>query len=358
MAIQNYEDYWKITNAFTNYNGQKFITTLKICISFIDEFSSEKYSELKYSRLQERILEVEDINLISIRKGINQLVKLGFINPYLKSYHALSIDYISAKTNTKRNTLLSKIVYSNSGFDKAVKKESRIKQLNFLIQILIEKGKLTKQEIIALMLVDIESYDQDYLADDNLHNYVETAINIGFIDRKYNQISYLTNLLGKLDNLVFINDELYFKDDAYQIFGEDLEQAIQNKRDPYLHRLYKNQLQEECQEIYKKSLCMLEKLSYPILIASHIKPFILSNQSEAYDPNNGLLLSRTADSLFDLKYISFTDGGKILFSKRISDDVKQFWKNYTLDPAILNENRKKYLSFHREMMFVLDSKFL
>ena len=28
MNFQNYEEYWKITNAFTDYNGNKFIDTL------------------------------------------------------------------------------------------------------------------------------------------------------------------------------------------------------------------------------------------------------------------------------------------------------------------------------------------
>ena len=101
---------------------------------------------------------------------------------------------------------------------------------------------------------------------------------------------------------------------------------------------------------------MLEKLTYPVLIASHIKPFIDSNEEEAYDADNGLLLSRTIDSLFDLKYISFTDEGKMLFSKRISDDVKQFWKNYTLGADILNDKRKKYLAYHRNLVKEIDTK--
>ena len=41
MSEQNYEEYWSLTNAFTDYNGDKFLTTLKICIDFIDEFKSE-----------------------------------------------------------------------------------------------------------------------------------------------------------------------------------------------------------------------------------------------------------------------------------------------------------------------------
>lgn len=353
MSQQNYEAYWKLTNAFTDYNGKKFLDTLAVCINFIDEYIGEEYSEEKYSRLQVEVEKVNPINLISIRKSINQLVKMGFINTFLLSYHPQAKEYVEARTNKKRETLLSKIIYSNSSFNRAVNNESSIKQINFLIQTLIEKGKLSKEEIIALMLVDIEAHKRPFITETELQEYVTEARKIGFIERKYNQVSYLYNILGKLDNLVFVKDDLYFKEAAQQIFGEDLT-TITKKRDPYLHRLYKNQLQEECEEIYGKPMCVLEKLAYPVLIASHIKPFIQSDDTEAYDPNNGLLLSRTIDSLFDLKYISFTDDGKMIFSKRISDDVKEFWKDYKLEPTILNDQRKNYLAFHRNLMTSID----
>ncbi|MBS1571419.1 MAG: HNH endonuclease [Bacteroidetes bacterium] len=353
MPMQNYEEYWKLTNAFTDYNGKKFLDTLAVCVDFIDEYKDELYSEEKYSRLQTEVEKLNPINLISIRKSINQLVKMGFINSFLLSYHPQTKEYIEARTNKKRETLLSKIIYSNSSFNRAVNNDSPIKQINFLIQTLIEKGKLSKEEIIALMLVDIEAHKKPFISEIELQKYVAEATKTGFIKRKYNQVGYLYNILGKLDDLVFVKDDLYFKEDAQQIFGEDLT-LITKKRDPYLHRLYKNLLQEECEEIYGKPLCVLEKLAYPVLIASHIKPFIQSNETEAYDPNNGLLLSRTIDSLFDLKYISFTDEGKMIFSKRISDDVKEFWKDYQLDPSILNIQRKNYLAYHRNLMSVID----
>ena len=354
MPQQNYEDYWKLTNAFTNYNGSKFLDTLKVCVDFIDTNIAEEYSESKYSRLQLEIEKVNPINLISIRKSINQLVKMGFINSFLVSYHPQTKDYINARTNRKRETLLSKIVYSNSSFNRAVNNESSIKQINFLIQTLIEKGKLSKEEIIALMLVDIEAQEETFLSNEDLKKYVKEAKDIGFLKRKYNQVGYLYNILGKLDDLVFVQEDLYFKEDAEQIFGEDL-RAITKKRDPYLHRLYKNQLQDECEEVYGNPMCVLEQLCYPVLIASHIKPFINSDENEAYDPNNGLLLSRTIDSLFDLKYISFTDEGKMIFSSRTSNDVKDFWKGYKLENTILNEQRKGYLAYHRNLMTEIDA---
>jgi predicted restriction endonuclease len=355
MQQQNYEEYWKLTNAFTNYNGRKFLDTLAVCIKFIDDYQTEEYSEEKYSRLQDEIYKVNPINHISIRKSINQLVKMGFVNSFLVSYHPQAKEYVEARTNKKRETLLSKIVYSNSSFNRAVNNQSSIKQINFLIQTLIEKGKLSKEEIIALMLVDIEAQKVTFLPENHLKKYVEEANDIGFLKRKYNQIGYLYNLLGKLDDLVFVREDLYFREDAEQIFGEDLK-AVSKRRDPYLHRLYKNQLQDECEEIYGNPMCVLEQLSYPVLIASHIKPFIESDENEAYDPNNGLLLSRTIDSLFDLKYISFTDDGTMLFSDRISEDVKHFWKDYKLENNILNDERKNYLAYHRNLMTERDAR--
>ena len=356
MAIQNYEDYWKLTNAFTDYDGNKFLDTLSVCINFIETYKDEEYSEEKYSRLQEELQRINPINLISIRKSINQLVKLGFIQPFLTSFHILSNEYISARTNNKRETLLSKIVYSNSSFKRAVNIDSNYREINFLIKTLIEYGSLSKDEIAGLMNVDMSTVNKDFLETEELENYTNFALNINFQQRKYNQINHFCNLLGKLDNLVFVEDKLYFKEDAQRIFGDDLAEQS-NARDPYLHRLYKNQLQDECEELFGTSICMVEKLAYPVLIASHIKPFILSDENESYDPNNGLLLSRTIDSLFDLKYISFTNDGDIIFSKRIDNDVKIFWSNYKLESNFLNDKRKSYLGFHRNLMSLNDARF-
>lgn len=347
MSPQIYEDYWQITNAFTDYNGKKFLDTLQVCIDFIDKYRNEPYSEIKYNRLQEMILEVNLINKISIRKSINQLVKMWFIEPYLISYHELSKEYLNSKTNKKREILLSKIIYSNSGFNKAVNKNSPTKQINFLIQTLIENGSLSKSEIIALMLVDIDNFHNTFLDKEELKDYVDEARKIWFVDRKYNQISYLINLLSKLDDLVVIWDDLYFKEDAEQNFEEIIKIS---GRDPYLHRLYKNQLKEESEELFWKVVCVVEKLDYPVIIASHIKPFIDSNKDEAYDPNNWLLLSRTLDSLFDLKYISFSDEWKILFSDKISFEIRDFWWNFKIDSKILNPKRIQYLRYHRDLV--------
>ncbi|MCP1660139.1 HNH endonuclease [Neisseria perflava] len=223
--------------------------------------------------------------------------------------------------------------------------------MNFLIQTLVEHplGKLSKEEILALMLVNITSYPKGFLNIDELSKYQQQAVELGFIKRKYNQIDYLWNLLKKLDNLTIVQNEVCFTEDAERVFGNYIE-ISSRKRDPYLHRLYKNQLQEESEEYFNGVKCMLEQLSYPVLIASHIKPFVDSNDQEAYDPNNGLLLSRTIDSLFDLKYISFNDDGTMLKSNQLATDVWNYWKNFKLPKEVLNPQRLEYLKYHRSLI--------
>lgn len=47
-----------------------------------------------------------------------------------------------------------------------------------------------------------------------MNDYFQQGIESGFIERKYNQISYLWNLLDKLDDLKRVGDDLYFAEDA------------------------------------------------------------------------------------------------------------------------------------------------
>ncbi len=350
MKVQNYEDYWSLTLAFTDFNGTKFLNVLQACVDFIDKHKTEEYSEEKYARLQNEIQVFAKIDLISIRKAINQLVKMGFIDSLLLGCHTNTLDYLKAKTNRKRNSLFSKIIYTNSSFNRSITNDSKIHQINFLIKTLVENGKLSKKEIIALMLVDIEAIKKGYLDKTELSFFESKAQLSGFIDRKYNQIGYLFNILSKLDDVVFVNDELYFTEDAKRIFGENLEVSTK-KRDPYLHLLFKNQLRDESFEYFKSEKCMVEKLAFPVLIASHIKPFIKSNDDEAYDPNNGILLSRNMDSLFDLGYITFDDFGNIISTKKLPQEIISHLKSYKLDVEFLNQKRKKYLAFHRKEVF-------
>lgn len=57
-----------------------------------------------------------------------------------------------------------------------------------------------------------------------------------------------------------------------------------------------------------------------VLVASHIKPWVQSDNIERLDMYNGLLLSATLDRLFDRGLIGFAADGRLIRSRRISDE--------------------------------------
>jgi hypothetical protein len=90
-----------------------------------------------------------------------------------------------------------------------------------------------------------------------------------------------------------------------------------------------------------------------LLIASHIKPWIDSNEIEKIDPKNGFMLTPTYDFLFDRGFITFTDDKKIQISPWLSKitcsrlSISQD-KKYPMLPV---EGRELYLDFHRRNIF-------
>lgn len=86
-----------------------------------------------------------------------------------------------------------------------------------------------------------------------------------------------------------------------------------------------------------------------LLVASHIKPWVESNNDEKLDPKNGLMLTPTYDRLFDQGFISFTDHREVLLSPWISGTI--YAKLGLVDgkrfPYLPVEGRELYLEYHR-----------
>jgi predicted restriction endonuclease len=83
--------------------------------------------------------------------------------------------------------------------------------------------------------------------------------------------------------------------------------------------------------------------------ASHIKPYKLCNEHEAFDINNGLLLAANVDALFDKHYISINNNKKLVISFLIANDHKllsQLHLSEDVFDLVLNENRMIYMTHH------------
>lgn len=89
-----------------------------------------------------------------------------------------------------------------------------------------------------------------------------------------------------------------------------------------------------------------------LFIASHIKRFVDSDTTEAYDVNNGLLLCANADALFDKHMITVDENKKLKFSFLLENNWQLKQKlllNQPIFELILNEKRMEYMAEHRNM---------
>jgi len=107
---------------------------------------------------------------------------------------------------------------------------------------------------------------------------------------------------------------------------------------------YRSKLLDEC------PFCPMTLVSDDrLLIASHIKPWSLSNDFEKTDPKNGFILTPTFDRLFDRGFLSFSNDKKTILSPFLSNMT--YSKLGISDGKIVSQlpinGREEYLEFHR-----------
>lgn len=182
----------------------------------------------------------------------------------------------------------------------------------------------------------------------------------------------------KAKNRYFSFDEFYFRNvkgnnmysrslDLYIEFLDSSELIFSKRVLPEIEKLvFDNMLTETEKESiilsrrgqgkYRESLIKIwGKCSisgYPdfrMLVASHIKPWNKSDNTERIDPFNGLLLLPTYDKLFDLGLISFSERGDILISEQLKDySLLSLSNNIRIT---VNINHLKYLDYHNSLIF-------
>ena len=86
-----------------------------------------------------------------------------------------------------------------------------------------------------------------------------------------------------------------------------------------------------------------------LLVASHIKPWRVSDSNQRLDPYNGLLLLPNLDKVFDLGYITFQEQGEIVISDML-ESPKALGISLSMFLKIKPEH-KEYMAFHRDEVF-------
>lgn len=365
--IEVYEDYWKFTAAWTDIYGQKFANGLKIIVNYIDQNkealqenareNDDFYGSPLYTNLQNKIVTMADFKgsdaSLSARKAINMFVKIGFIYPLLLGYHPMVKQFMNEKDKERKRIVYSKIFYENSSLASDVTIDNRnLKHISFFLRTLDKNRTISGNDFRALMVTDITMFRNGYLTKAELDSQYRYAIANEFEERKYNQIGHLRSYLKNFVDIKYDKQEdvFWFADDPDIV---DTEVNLPYKRDPIRHRIYRDELIDESLELYGKKVCFFEKKPYKGLVASHIKPCHIClkehNDDEAYDVNNGLLLGQNVDQFFNDFDVTFNDDGRMVFGKKVPESIKLEYQKNILDSAIMTEERKRYLAYHRRV---------
>ena len=112
---------------------------------------------------------------------------------------------------------------------------------------------------------------------------------------------------------------------------------------------YRRKLLEDCQ-FCPFTLVNDERL----LIASHIKPWSVSNDVEKVDPKNGFALTPTYDKLFDSGFMTFHDDKTVEISPWISPMNQKrlgIYSGMKVPKLQIDEERSVYLDYHRKNVY-------
>ena len=116
-------------------------------------------------------------------------------------------------------------------------------------------------------------------------------------------------------------------------------------------RLGQGKFREDLIRLHKSTCPITSITNSELLVASHIKPWSSSTNLERLDIDNGILLSVMIDRLFDRGLITFGEDGLICSSQKLSLEDKMRCGLDSAKQLILSEKNKKYLEYHRAIVF-------
>ncbi|MBA7533745.1 hypothetical protein ES705_25989 [subsurface metagenome] len=175
------------------------------------------------------------------------------------------------------------------------------------------------------------------------------------------QISYITILKLKYNNKIFYYFRLFLEYYTSTNHPKLIEQEVQEIEKSKENRRTKDQLIKARigQGAFREKLleeiqyCLITKVTDErILIASHIKPWVKSDDNEKINPKNGLVFTPTYDQLFGKGFITFDINRKLYISPYISPmNIKRLClKNNTYTEFPL-KGREIFLEYHNKYIF-------
>lgn len=167
---------------------------------------------------------------------------------------------------------------------------------------------------------------------------------------------------GNWDKLAYLSEKM-----ISELETKPIESVIENETLPIGTDRTATVKQRVNQTFFRKavlssysSTCCITGLNTPsLLIASHIKPWKISSDTEKTNPSNGLCLNALHDKAFDRGLITVSTDYTIYISNKITDiycgeTVKRFFEIYHGKKIIIPDKfvpKKEFLEYHNDLIF-------
>lgn len=233
--------------------------------------------------------------------------------------------------------------------------QERINKVNSLPNII--KFQVTDQKQILGIRGYVKSENEGYNLIRELSLPLVTYVSVmKLTDKSNSQIFYWKlfvdyEIISEKKNgpLVFSYGKKIYNNKTSNIKEKDKLEEYNRQQARVGQGLYREKLLKEC------PYCPITMLNDErLLIASHIKPWSMSNDEEKIDPKNGYVLSPLYDKLFDKGFITFTKDKHMIISDWLSPSNKTRLnlKNNLYIPRLpMDKKRIEYLKFHMDNIF-------
>ena len=256
---------------------------------------------------------------------------------------------------TREETLIAFALYCKIPFGKISKTNPEI------IEVANMLGRTGSA--VAMKMCNIASYDpiQQERGIKGLKNVskIEQEVWKEFNENSNQLILEAEKLLFKLQNKEIKNEfELNL---TYNSFDEiEYKEAILGGERVINERIGQHFFRKAVLSSYNNCCCMTGISIGELLIASHIKPWKISNnENEKTNPRNGLCLNALHDKAFDQGLITIDTNYKIIVSSKLKDkkvdDITKLWITRSEGKEIILPNRflpdKHFIEYHNDVIF-------
>lgn len=164
-----------------------------------------------------------------------------------------------------------------------------------------------------------------------------------------------SNALKRYRCFIYLNSDVGIQEEAQELLVKNDQTLSSTEKEEIIKArrgqgLYRDKLMQK----YNKCCIVTGANISQVLVASHIKPWVICDNIERVDVNNGLLLSATFDRLFDSGLITFDKNGKMYVSSMVGKD--NFDKLHINDKINYDikyvQGMQKYLDYHNKVIFV------